>query len=176
MANSTEIIQDHQPESWYQRYKVKLAVGAGAISLAAPLAFNQFNEMVDAAKESAHWVAPGMTITFIAYTAGFAIQATAAGMKIKNPFKLREDPSMLSEAKGTPAMRTGFVMNAAGAYGLAGIETAAIMHLPPSSWGMLAYPIADMALTTVRLGGSWSLMEKSEKSNKSSEFVDNSNV
>lgn len=164
MAEHQHISTEPEPaeESWYQRHKTKLAIGAGAVSLAAPVAFRQVGEMINAVVESAYWAGPVATATGATYIGGAAVMLGAAGSKIRNPFKIHQELSKLKKAQGTRAMRTGFLMNAGGAYGLAGVEIAAIINLPPSSWCLLAVPVTDAVLTTVRISGSWSLMKKTE--------------
>jgi len=175
--NAPEIALDKvDSKSWYQRHKVKLAVGAGAISLAAPVAFQQVEEMIDAVVESAHWAAPGMSVAFAAYAGGAALMLAAAGSKIRNPFKIHLEFSRLRKAQGSRTMQAGFLTNAAGAYGLGGIEFAAVLNLPPSSWGLLAIPAADLALTTVRVNGSLSLLKKPGLQHESSGLSTNSNT
>jgi len=154
-----------QNEGWLKRHKTKLAVGAAALSLALPLAFQPMSENKKLVTESGPWVATGLAASEAAWIGGAIIMLGAAGRKIRNPLKVRSSLDDIREVKGTDALRAGFAVHMTGAISQDAILAAAVLELPKASWGLMAIPAYFAASTGIRAVAMWPALKKPGSSN-----------
>ncbi|OGL25976.1 hypothetical protein A3E49_02485 [Candidatus Saccharibacteria bacterium RIFCSPHIGHO2_12_FULL_49_19] len=149
-----------QNENWLKRHKTKMAVGAAALSLALPMAFQPMSENRKIATEAAPWVATGLVASEAVLLGGAAIMLAAAGSRIGNPLRIRGNLHRLKDANGTNAMRVGYAVHIAGAASWDAVLSVGVLELPKASWGLMAIPAYSVAITGVRAVALWPTLKK----------------
>lgn len=132
------------------RQKTKLCLGATAASVAATLIFEPFDGTKDQIVEAAPYVVGGMAVSEVMWLGGAAMMMGAVGSKIPaNPLKLKDKiPEISEKANRSKLFKAGFAVNVVGALGdFVVLSGAVVQNLPPHSWGILGFTLADLGVT-----------------------------
>lgn len=132
-----------------QRRKMKLAIGAVAVSSVMTLTNNPASEVIDDAIEAAPWVGSGVVASEALFIAGAGMMAASVKDKLGNPFKIKERiPEIATKARDSKLFKFGFWTNTVGAVGdFAVISAGIVAKMPPESYPLLAIPLLDLGVT-----------------------------
>jgi len=109
-----------------------------------------FNSTVAKIKQVGPWVGGGLVVSEFLFVLGLLLLAWSAGIHLgPNPMKWKSHTKMLlSTLDRTPLFWVGLVVNTIGALGTGLIlGVGVVAGLPWQSWGLLAIPVADIAVT-----------------------------
>lgn len=132
------------------RQKTKICLGATAVSVAATLALDPFEGTKEQVLEAAPYVVGGMAASEVAWLGGAAMMVGAIGSRVPlNPIKLKTKiPEISEKANNSKLFKAGFGVNIAGALGdFVVLSGAVVQNLPPHSWGILGFTLADLGVT-----------------------------
>lgn len=114
------------------------------------LIFAPLGPTIDRLKEVGPWVAIGLLASEALFILGLAVMAATVGVKLgANPLKWRSHfEAILAKLNRTPLFWVGLALNTIGALGTGVVLLiATLTGLPPSAWGLLVLPLADLSLT-----------------------------
>lgn len=114
------------------------------------LIFAPLQPTIDRVKEVGPWVAIGLVVSEILFVIGLAVMAGTVGVKLGfNPLKWRSQfDVILAKLDRSPLFWVGLVINTIGAIGTGVVVLiATLTGLPPTAWGLLVLPLADLSLT-----------------------------
>jgi hypothetical protein len=143
--------------SWLKQHKSKLALSTALASTAyatiESILTGGSKNIVHQASKELPWIAGAYTGSWVGIvaTAGAMLLAAGRGLSFEKVrhFK-RELPYIAEKARESRTVKAAFWGNAVSALGAASIATVGILEaLPPSAWGALAIPAADIYSTVV---------------------------
>lgn len=148
--------------------RVKLAIGATALSVGATLALDPMSETIDRVSEAAPWVVGGVVVSETMFVAGAAMMLGSIGKKVGNPLKFKERvPEIAEQANSSRVFKAGFFINTIGAVGdFLVISPAVISTMPSHSWGVLGLTLADLGVTYGVRRTIWSGVKDNAPSNQ----------
>lgn len=131
------------------RQRVKLAVGATALSVGATLALDPMGETIDRVADVAPWIGGGVAVSETMFVAGAGMMLGAVGKKVGNPFKIKEQiPEIATRANSSKLFKAGFWINTAGAVGdFLAVAPAVVTKMPVHSWGIIPLTLVDLGVT-----------------------------
>jgi hypothetical protein len=129
------------------RWKIVLAVTASSIIVT--LTMNPLAEVQQQVVAAAPWTGVGIVASEVMFLGGLVMMASAVGVKVGNPFRLKESLAKIcKKANGSLLFKTGFWVNSLGAVGTAAaISIGVVSSLPLESYGILSFSVADLMLT-----------------------------
>lgn len=139
---------------WWHRNRMKVALGAVAVSTAATLAMSPLEETMDAIGDDVP-VAVAAGVGWVAmegaWIGGAAMMIGAAGRRVRNPLRIRSQlQDIAKDANDSKTFKAGFWINTGAAVSQFAIPAAlAVSQLPPESWGILAPAVVDLGATVV---------------------------
>lgn len=150
--------------NFVRQQKAKLAMGATAVSLAATFTLEPTGKTIDSVKDVAPWVVGGVAVSEVAFVSGAAMMLGAIGGRIGNPLKIKEKiPELANRANSSKLFKAGFWINTTGAVGdFLVIAPAVITKLPPQSWGVAGFTLADLGVTYAVRKTIWNGIEKNK--------------
>ncbi|MEM7323854.1 MAG: hypothetical protein AAF531_12275 [Actinomycetota bacterium] len=114
------------------------------------LLFAPLGPTIDRVKEVGPWVAAGLLASEALFVLGLALMAATVGVKLgPNPLRWRSQfDTILAKLDRTPMFWVGLILNTVGALGTGVVILIAVLTgLPPTAWGLLVLPLADLSLT-----------------------------
>jgi len=155
MLSPEEQTRKKRFEGWWQRSRVKIALGAVAVSTAATLMMSPLEETVEAIGDDVPMAVAagvGMVAMEAAWIGGAAMMVGAAGRRVaRNPLRIRSQlTDIAKDANESATFKAGFWINTGAAVSQFVIPTALVVsQLPPESWGILAPAVVDLGATVV---------------------------
>jgi len=140
---------------WWHRNRMRVALGAVAVSTAATLMMSPLEETVETIGDdvpTAVAAGVGMVAMEAAWIGGAAMMVGAAGRRVmRNPLRIREQlKDVAQDANDSKTFKAGFWINTGAAVSQFAIPTALVVsQLPPESWGILAPAVVDLGATVV---------------------------
>jgi len=135
-----------RPRRRLTRYAFWALIG---LSLAS-LALSPLGSLIDRVREIGPWVGLGLIVSEVLFVVGLAIMAWSVGVRMgSNPLRWRDRlETVLASLDRSSVFWVGLAINTVGAAGTAIVIVAAVLGgLPPSAWGLLLLPMADLSLT-----------------------------
>ncbi len=132
-----------------RRHKTKLIVGSAVAALGYQTITGSTDELLEDIRQAEPWVWKAWSTSVAAYIGSGVTMLAAAGSKVRNPFKIKNEMPLVAEKlRSSPVVKTSFGVNLASGIG-AGVFAAygIVETLPPSAWGSLFYPAADIYST-----------------------------
>lgn len=155
MLAPEEQAREKRFEGWWKRSRVKIALGAVAVSTAATLMMSPLEETIDSIEDdvpTAVAAGVGMVAMEAVWIGGAAMMVGAAGRRVaRNPLRIRSQLKDIAEdASKSKTFKAGFWINTGAAVSQFAIPTALVVsQLPPESWGILAPAVVDLGATVV---------------------------
>ncbi|MFJ7078919.1 hypothetical protein [Streptomyces sp. NPDC098781] len=141
----------HSPSlnGFLSRNRWKIIFGVTATSIIVTLTLNPLAEVKQKVISTAPWVGAGILVSEIMFIGGLAMMASAVGMRVGNPFRLKTSlAEICKRANRDLLFKAGFWINTVGAIGTAVVISIGVfLNLPPESYGILSFAVADLALT-----------------------------
>lgn len=142
----------HTPAAPHRRtFPLRRILFWGLIILSiGSLIFAPLGPTIDRVKEVGPWVAIGLLVSEALFILGLAIMAATVGVKLGlNPLRWRgQFDAILAKLDRTPLFWVGLALNTIGALGTGVVVLiATVVGLPPTAWGLLVLPLADLSLT-----------------------------
>ncbi|MGH1493131.1 MAG: hypothetical protein ACRBK7_27665 [Acidimicrobiales bacterium] len=112
--------------------------------------FAPLQPTIDRAKAVGPWVGLGIVASEVLFIIGLVVMAGTVGIRLGlNPLRWRSQlDTILGHLDRTPLFWFGLALNTVGALGTGLVILAATLTgLPPTAWGLLVIPLADLSLT-----------------------------
>lgn len=115
------------------------------------LFFTPYDQLLDNAKQVLPWVGTAIILSEALFITGLIIMAIAAGMSVRNPWRLRRElKAIFRSAANSRLFWVGFWINVVGAVGSTGSVCVALFKvLPVQSWAIILIPLADLLATAL---------------------------
>ncbi len=113
------------------------------------LFFTPYDQLIDRAIQVLPWVGTTLILTEALFIIGLIIMALAAGMSVRNPWRLRREITTILQQTVTSRMFwVGFWINLVGAIGSTVVLAIALFKvLPIQSWAIILILVADLFAT-----------------------------
>lgn len=134
------------------RRSIVLCTALGSVALTTLT--GRVSEIIDNASVELPWVVPVYATSLSIYFGSAALMLAAAGRTTRDVFRFDRQLSQIAEqVRESHAMQVGFWANTCSALTAAGVAVAGIVEtLPPTAWGTLVIPAADVYSTVILRG------------------------